>query len=151
MFIDLQVKLGLYCQLWGNFHFIQALVQSLLTPVIYRIAMPIIYYSKLHHKNPRNLPKKGSPEGIQSTAKRRGRLNIGATHISSPAEHFFTISHEGDYTVLLSNLFQYFIFKAIRKLFPAHGVLVTACILARERFGWQGSMCMGVAFGSRKY
>lgn len=107
--------------------------------------------SVCHHKNHRNLPKKGSPEGIQSTAKHRGGLNIGATHISSLPEYFFTISHEGDNTVLLSNLFQHFIFKAIRKLFLAHGVWVTACILAWDRFGWQGSMCMGVAFSSMKY
>lgn len=91
--------------------------------------------SVYHHKNPRNLPKKGSSVSIQSPTKHRGGLNIEATHISSLPEHFFTISHEGDYTVLLSNLLQYLIFKAIRKLFPAHGVLVTACILAQERLG----------------
>lgn len=158
MFTDLQVKLGLCWGLWGNFPLYPSTGSVLLTLMIRGISMPIIYSllphhitSVCHHKNPRNLPKKGSPEGTQSTTKHRGGLNIGATHISSLPEHFFTISHEGDNTVLLSNLFQYFIFKAIRKLFLAHGVLVTAWVLAGERFGWQRSMCMGVAFNSRKY
>lgn len=68
----------------------------------YLLTVAII--SVCHPKNPRDLSK-GSPEGIQSTAKQRGGLNIGATHISSLREHFFTIAHEGDNMVLLSNLF----------------------------------------------